>query len=245
MSIGIPITPPDELEYPSSDGEPMAETDLHAEAMMAAFATLKEHFAERSDVAHGIDMLHYFEKGNPRARFAPDVWIAIGAPKRLRRVYKYWEEPVPPSFVLEVSSRGTWVEDHGNKKAICARLGIPEYFLFDPEAEYLSPVLQGFRLVSGQYEPIPPDADGFIESAALGLRLRSEGERIRFFDSSGKPLAHFDELGRRLDAAEAEKREAEARRQEAEARREEAEARERAATAELERLKALLDASKK
>ena len=201
MSLGIPVTPPDELEYPSSDGQPMAETELHAKAMMAAFATLERHFANRSDVAHGIDMLHYYEKGNAKARFAPDVWVAIGAPKRVRRTYKYWEEPVAPTFVLEVSSRGTWLEDHGNKKALCARLGIFEYFLFDPEAEYLNPVLQGFRLVAGQYESIEPDADGNLESHALGLTLRSEGERIRFLDSNGVPLSHYDELGKQLNEA--------------------------------------------
>jgi Uma2 family endonuclease len=244
MSFGIPVTPPDELEYPSSDGQPMAETELHAEAMVAAYATLKAHFVDRSDVAHGIDMLQYYEKGNPAARFAPDVWVAIGAPKRVRRVYKYWEEPAPPTFVLEVSSRGTWVEDHGNKKAICARLGVLEYFLFDPEAEYLNPVLQGFRLVAGQYERIEPNADGNLESHALGLELRSEGERIRFLDSNGLPLAHYDELADQLNEAEVRRKEAEARRKEAEARRKEAEAGRsevaselEAARAEIERLK--------
>lgn len=205
----------------------MAETELHAEAMWVAYATLKSVFAERSDVARGIDMLHYYEKGNPAARFAPDVWVAIGAPKRVRRTYKYWEEPVPPTFVLEVSSRGTWLEDHGNKKALCASLGILEYFLFDPEGEYLDPVLQGFRLVDGQYERIA-SSDGLIESHALGLRLRSEGAHIRFYDSSGAALAHYTEIGER-----------------AEARAKGAEARASAAEVEVERLKRELAAAKK
>jgi Uma2 family endonuclease len=230
MSLGIPVTPPDELEYPSSDGQPMAETQLHGEAMVAAHQALKRYFAERGDVQIGIDNLLYYEKGNSAARFAPDVYVAIGAEKRTRRVYKLWEEPVPPSFVLEVSSRGTRLADHGVKKALCERLGIQDYFLFDPEAEYLDPVLQGFTLVSGTYQRVIPLADGSLESNALGLRLRAEGELVRFFDQSG-PLPQTDEIVARVS--------------EADARRNEAEARARAAEEELARVKAALDATKK
>lgn len=62
------------------------------------------------------------------------MFVVFGVPKRQRRVYKLWEEGARPAFVLELSSRGTWVEDAGNKKALCARFGVQEYFLFDPEA---------------------------------------------------------------------------------------------------------------
>jgi Uma2 family endonuclease len=244
MTFGIPVTPPDELEYPSSDGQPMAETQLHGEAMVAAHQALKRYFAKRGDVQIGIDNLVYYEKGNSAARFAPDVYVAIGAEKRTRRVYKLWEEPVPPSFVLEVSSRGTWLADHGIKKALCERLGITDYFLFDPEAEYLDPVLQGFSLVSGSYQRVIPSADGSLESKALGLRLRAEGELVRFFDQNG-PLPQTDEIVARVSEADARRTDAEARRADAEARRADAEARARAAEEELARFKASLDSAKK
>jgi Uma2 family endonuclease len=203
MSFGVPVSTPDELEYPSSDGQPMAETELHGDAMVAAHQALKRYFADRDDVQIGIDNLVYYEKGNSAARFAPDVYVAVGAPKRKRRVYKLWEEPVPPSFVLEVSSRSTWLADHGTKKALCERLGITDYFLFDPESEYLDPVLQGFSLSNGQYERLLPGTDGALESRALGLRLRAEGPLVRFLAAHG-PLPQTDEIVERAKEAEAE-----------------------------------------
>lgn len=61
------------------------------------------------------------------ARARDVLWIAI---------YKLWEEGGRvPVFVMEVSSRKTWLEDIGNKKALCARLGVADYFLFDPEED--------------------------------------------------------------------------------------------------------------
>lgn len=243
MSFGIPVIPPDELEYPSSDGQPMAETELHGEAMVAAHQVLKRYFAARADVQIGMDNLLYYEKGNSAARFAPDVYVAVGAPKRRRRVYKLWEEPVPPSFVLEVSSKGTWLADHGTKKALCERLSIEDYFLFDPESEYLNPVLQGFSLVNGLYQRIPLATDGTLESRALGLRLRAEDALVRFFDASG-PLRQTDEIIAESNRADARVNEAAARASEAAARASKAEDRAQAAEAELARLRALLEMEK-
>ncbi len=251
MTLGIPATPREELEYPSSDGEPMAETPIHGEAMVAAMQDLARFFEARQDVAVGMNMLFYYEKGNSKARFAPDVYVAIGARKRLRRTYKTWEEPVPPTVVFEMSSRGTWLEDAGNKKTLCARLGVAEYFLFDPEGEYLEPPLQGFRLSAGHYEPIVEAPDGSLESRALELRLRTDGELIRFMDGAGEPLPHTKELvqsaraaeakleaaASELEAAVSKRKEAETKRTEAEKKLAQLEARALAAEAELERLR--------
>lgn len=210
----------------------MAETSVHAEAMADSFFVLDRWFRERSDVNVGMNLLFYYEQGNPGARFSPDVYVSIGAPKGPRRVYKLWEEPVPPTVVFEMSSRGTWVEDAGNKKALCASFGVAEYFLFDPQADYLDPPLQGFRLTDGAYLPIPPDEHGVLRSTALGLGLRAEIPRLRFIDLRTDTRVPFSsELGEEL-LDERDLRMA------AEARAHSAEARARAAEAELVRLRA-------
>jgi Uma2 family endonuclease len=204
MALGIPALDPDEIEYPSSDGQPLAETSVHAEAMAQAFFVLDRFFKDRADVNVGMNLLFYYEKGNAAARFSPDVYVSVGAPKGPRRVYKIWEEPVPPTFVLEVSSRGTWLEDSGNKQALCASLGVREYFLFDPEADYLDPPLQGYRLEGKHYVPIAADATGALFSAALGVLLQPELPLLRFLDarSSGR-LPFHDELHDRIELEEA------------------------------------------
>lgn len=216
----------------------MAETSVHAEAMAASFFVLARHFESRADVNVGMNLLFYYEQGNPGARFSPDVYVSIGAPKGPRRVYKLWEEPVPPTFVLELSSRGTWLEDTGNKQALCAKLGVQEYFLFDPEADYLNPPLQGFRLAGKRYAPIAPDPHGTLRSETLGLELRAEVPHLRFIDANaGTPLLFPSEIQGALAQAEARSAALEATTAALEARSAALEARSAALEAELGRLR--------
>jgi Uma2 family endonuclease len=247
------------VEYPETDGEPMAETDLHRDEMFDAIAALKHRYRNDPMTYVAGNLLIYYEEGNPAARFAPDVFVVFGVPKRRRRIYKLWQERRAPAFVLEVTSRGTRLEDKGNKRELCAELGVLEYFLYDPEADYLKPPLQGFRLVAGSYEPIFPEAKGMLRSEALGLKLILEEERLRFIDgATGAPLLHVEEREARADEAEQararaeqekrararaeqEKREAEQAKQHAEQAKEQAEQRAAAAEVEIARLRALLE----
>jgi Uma2 family endonuclease len=193
------------VDYPESDGEPMAETDLHLEEMIALIAILQNRFRDAPDVYVAGDNFIYYEEGNPDARFSPDVYVVFGVAKRLRRIYKLWEEGRAPAFVLEVSSRKTWPEDEGNKKAICARLGVAEYFLYDPEGDYLEPPLQGFRLAKRAYAPIQPDEQQAVTSQTLGLKFLLENGRLQAIDSaSGERLLRPREAYAALREAEAE-----------------------------------------
>lgn len=210
VTTGIPSLGRDELEYPSRDGRPMAETDAHRDELIAALDALKARYADRDDVYVAGDLLVYYEEGNPKARFAPDVFVVFGVPKHQRRVYKLWEEGVAPAFVLELTSKGTWLEDAGNKKALCARFGVQEYFLFDPEADYLDPPLQGFRLTGGELRRIEPDENGAFESRTLGLFLQLEKLRLVLTDvRTGERLLRREELERARKDAEARARAAE------------------------------------
>jgi len=233
------IPPPGEaIDYPSSDGLPMGETDIHRDEMASAIFVLADRFRGQNDVYVAGNLLVYYEEGNPKARFSPDVFVIRGVPNRQRRVYKLWEEQQAPGFVLEVSSRGTWLEDFGNKKALCARLGVAEYFLYDPEADYLHPSLQGFRLDGGEYRHIRPGSGGGLRSKALGLILRLDGLRLRFFDAqTGARLPRPEELARAIEASDRARVEADRARAEADRARAEAEARLAAAEAELEKLR--------
>ena len=57
------------------------------------------------------------------------------------------------------------------------RVGVREYFLFDPEGVSLHPALQGYRLGDdGDYHRLEPDADGVFEAQTLGLELWLDDE---------------------------------------------------------------------
>ena len=182
----IPTGSSTEIEYPSSDGQPMSENQWQLDAMIDAINVLTTHFADCPGVYVSGDLLIYYEEGNPGARVAPDVFVVVGAPKHLRMNYKLWEEPGPPDFVLEVvASAGTRREAQGPKRALYARLGIREYWFFDPVGGYLAPPLQGFRLHGGDYHPLPARPVGgapVLRSDALRLELRLENEKLRFHD---------------------------------------------------------------
>lgn len=166
--------------YPESDEEPMAETDEHRDWMVALIEMLKEWFRDRQDVYVSGNIFVYYEKGRPSAVFSPDAFVVIGVPKKKRRTYKTWlEGGKVPDVVFEVSSESTSAEDEGSKKALCRRLGIKEYFLYDPDGEYLDPKLQGYQLVNGKYLSMPFERETGFYSEKLGLYLRLEGNNLR------------------------------------------------------------------
>jgi Uma2 family endonuclease len=157
-------------------------------------------------------MLLYYEEGNPSACVAPDVFVVQGVAKGERRTYRLWDEGQPPAVVFEITSRGSRLEDLGTKRAIYAMLGVREYFLYDPLGEYLRPALQGYQLLEGEYQRIPPDAEGGLVSRVLGLDLRMVNGRLRVFNpATGERLLTPAEalMARRVADARAAQAEAE------------------------------------
>jgi len=193
------------VEYPDSDGRPIAETDRHSSELIDLVIRLKARYRADPNVYVTSSMFVYYEEGNPRSMLAPDVMVVFGVPKRERRVYLLWEEGEAPSVVFELSSRATWREDQRNKKALCARLGVSEYYLCDPAYEYLRPPLQGFRLAGDSYVPMVPTADGSLHSERLGLALALEAGQIRMTDlATGETLPTSAEMASEVARLRAE-----------------------------------------
>jgi Uma2 family endonuclease len=208
-----------EMEYPSSDGQPMAESPEHQEVMIDLIGGLIDRYAETPDVWAGGNVFLYYEKGNPKARVSPDVLMAKGVVKqKSRSSYLLWNEG-PPSLIVEVTSLKTWRRDTGFKKSLYQRIGTEEYVLFDPLGEYLRPPLQGYRLLRGLYQPIPLEPDGSLLSRTTGLRLKREGYCLRMVDViTGEILPWRKELKARAAKAEARAAEEAAARQAADVR---------------------------
>ena len=213
------------IDYPDSDGLPMAENESQFWPILYVGAALDHHFQVHDDVYVVGNLLLYYQEGNPREgdfgkSVSPDLMVVLGAPKHVRSSYRLWEEPKAPDFVLEIASESTYRVDQVSKRAIYAGIGVSEYWQVDPVGSYLRPPLQGFRLVGGRYESIPhaEGVDGTLRagSAVLGLELRLNPaaplrDVFRLYDPvRGEPL-------RSLREAEQEREEAEARREHAEA----------------------------
>jgi len=168
---------------PDSDDIQMGETDFHALAVIWLREALEDYFADRSDVYIASNLFLYYQKGRYRYHRDPDVLVALGVGKHQRRSFRTWEEKTVPRVVFEIASERTWRRDLDDKPEVYAGIGIPEYFLFDPEGLYLDPVLHGFHLTGGRkYCRTRLPRDGSLTSRELGLRLVPEGGMLRLID---------------------------------------------------------------
>jgi Uma2 family endonuclease len=220
--------PAREIEYPTGDGKPMAETDIHRDDMIDMIQTLKDHFARARKVYVSGNLLMYYREGDRRKRVAPDVFLVRGVKKHDRDHYLVWKEGRAPDFVTEITSKSTKGEDQKKKSELYREiLRVSEYFKFDPKGEYLDPPLQGYRLVGGDYVRIEP-VEGRLPSAVLGLCLKRDRTKLRLLDPT-----RFQRVPTRLDALEAAERRADEERQRAET----AEATRRSLVEEIDRLR--------
>ena len=208
----------------------MGETPIHRRNIAHTIEMLDAWYAAEPMVYVSGNMFLYYIPGDRYASVVPDVFVVKGIPKLPeRRVFLTWHEGKGPDMIIEFTSASSREEDMVDKVDLYQdKLQVPEYFVFDPEADYLDPPLQGFRLTAGQYQPIKP-IDGRLPSEVLGLHLERQNTQLRLYDPASKrwmPTPQ-EETEARIQAEIARQREAEARRQ---------------AEAEIERLRRELDA---
>src|SRR5215470_4412355 len=191
--------------YPESDGSPMAETDLHRNLILEIVFALSHFFRNDPNVYVSGNLFIYYVKGDSRKNVAPDVFFVRGVPKGDRRVYYLWEEGVAPQVVFEISSQHTFKDDVFKKFHTYQKLGVREYFIFDPTSDYIkdSPLI-GFRLEDREYVEMELE-NGRLHSDELGLDLVIVENTLRLFDpGAGKFLMTPDEEAEARIRAEAE-----------------------------------------
>lgn len=182
------------LFYPSSDDRPVAETYWHLYALLVTLEVLKQYLRGRQATVLGNQFLYYAE-GFPKLRVAPDVMVIFEVEPGGRDNYKIWEEKQVPVAIFEMTSKSTRHEDTVEKKTLYERLGVREYWLFDPKGEWIKSQLLGYRLQGGRYQPI---ADS--RSEPLQLRLQVEGQLIGFYrEDTGEKLLMPQELADALE----------------------------------------------
>ena len=182
-----------ELFYPTSDGEPVAETYDHLYAILIILEVLRQYLKGRQATVLGNQFLYYLE-GEPEKRTAPDIMVIFDVAPGGRDSYKIWEEGSTPKVVFEITSPSTKNEDKKRKKDLYQEMGIEEYWLFDPKGQWIKSQLLGYRLKNGVYEEIKDN-----RSEPLKLELKVEGKLIGFYrEDTGEKLLIPDELAENL-----------------------------------------------
>lgn len=163
-----------EIYYPSSDGEPLAESDLQFNPLTETVHVLRRRYRNRDDVYVAGNMLMYYRMNDNGTRVAPDVFVVFGVENYPRNSYIIWREGgKSPDFVMEIASPSTYVRDMTEKREIYAGFGVTEYWRFDPTGDLFTPALEGERLVNGEYEAVAStvDATGIQRSYSAVLEL--------------------------------------------------------------------------
>lgn len=174
---------PDEdgVYYPDTDETVMPEGVLHFLLSVRLVSALLAFFSARNDVKVFGNVMFYYEKGNVKKVVSPDVMICFGLETMPLRVYKLWEEKAVPAVIIEFASESTWFKDVSTKIALYQKLGVAEYFVFDPEYKNLPQPLVSFRLIDGVFVE-REIVDNRIYCEALKLELVDTAETLRLFD---------------------------------------------------------------
>lgn len=186
------------IDYPTSDGHPMAENTLQFQWIVTIKEGLEALLRHTPAVFVAGDLLWYPVQGNNRLRRAPDAMVAFGRPKGYRGAYLQWEEDdIPPQVVFEVLSPGNTAREMQDKFKFYDQYGVEEYYVYDPHSHQLN----GWQRQKGQLTAIEP-MTGWV-SPRLGIRFEvTPDDGLTIYDPDGQPFLTYVELAVDRDQAQ-------------------------------------------
>lgn len=182
------------VEYPDSDGHPMADNTEQFRWIVIIKENLELLFADDPHVFVAGDLLWYPVQGNNTIRQAPDVLVAIGRPKGDRGSYRQWEEAdIAPQVVLEILSPGNRFGEMLRKLTFYERYGVEEYYIYDPDKLELT----GLQRQDEDLKIIE-EMDGWV-SPRLQIRFQMRADTLEIYQPNGQPFLTYRELGQQLE----------------------------------------------
>lgn len=165
----------------------MGETSLHATLIHYLSTVLNWLFREQACSIY--ENLNFYQTTNYKEYpLAPDLAIIIGVPFEHVRSWTVGITGPAPQVVFEILSEETWKKDVYEKPWKYARMGVQEYFAFDPYSPPISRAtsrrLFGWRLdgQSREMAAMTPNANGWLWSEQLQCWLTLEGNDLLLYD---------------------------------------------------------------
>ncbi len=167
------------------------ESMLQAEPIDESGHLLRDHFSGQPGTLVDTGGYVFYDPNDlTRRRVRPDVYIVFDVDRESvlgRQGYIIDEAGKPPDFALEIASPTTYRTDLRVKPGRYARIGIGEYWRFDPSGgDYYGYPLAGDILADGAYLPIEltTEPDGMVwgYSPALDLCLCVKDRRLLYYD---------------------------------------------------------------
>ena len=184
------IKPNHEIIFPKGEfwsDEPPLETYLHLTQIILLLKSLEWLWQDREDYFAAGNLTIYYSPNQKKSEDfrGPDFFIVLGTKwNQKRKSWVVWEEEGKyPNVIIEILSDSTATTDRGEKKQIYQdTFRTPDYFWFDP----YTLEFQGFTLISGQYQPIEPNEQGWLWSEQLQLYLGIYEDKLRYFTLEGE-----------------------------------------------------------
>jgi Uma2 family endonuclease len=192
----------DGLHYPCEEERKVPLSGDAIRLILYLYAALRRLLYPRYELVYvAADQFIYYVPHDPKRNVAPDVWVCYGVPKEPeRQVFRTWEEGATPSFVVEVSSGESRVEDRGRKFDLYRDvLRCQEYLIYDEDLKEL--LL--YRREGEAFELAPPAPDGRLYSQEVQAWFGPEpGLLVRIYDRDGRPVADMQELYEQAEGAD-------------------------------------------
>lgn len=178
-----------EIIYPSSDGQPMAESTIQYELIVKIKEGCESLFKDDPNVFVAADLLWYPVEGRIDISQAPDTMVIFGRPKGDRPSYiQYREDNIGPQVVFEIRSHNDTQTKMNRKVSFYQRYGVDEYYVYDPEKNEL----EGWQRIEGILEVIEP-MEGWI-SPRLGVRFELGEDGLEIYRPNGEKFLSYAEL---------------------------------------------------
>ena len=193
------LSPPQEIIYPDSDGEPMADNTRQFQWIVTIQGGLAALYENDPQVFVAGDLLWYPVEGNPAIRAAPDALVVFGRPKGHRGSYQQWrEDHIPPQVVFEVLSPGNRPAEFAGKLLFYENYGVEECYVYDPDRG----TLNGWHGTDGHWQPIAVMC-GWV-SPRLGVKFDLAGSELVLTGPDGAAFADYVTLHQQREAARQE-----------------------------------------
>ena len=199
-----------QIDYPDSDGQPMADNTKQFRWIVVIKENLELLFVNQPEVFVAGDLLWYPVEGDNAIRQAPDVMVVVGRPKGDRGSYRQWQEGnLAPQVVFEILSPGNRYGEMLRKLGFYDRHRVEEYYIYDPDKLELTGLLRGeqglevieeingwvsprlqirFQITDEGLEIYRPDGQRFLTYSELGLELEQERSRVQVLESKLREL---------------------------------------------------------
>lgn len=194
--IPIPHIDP-EVEYPESDGKPMADNTEQYQWLVKIKENLEIWYANIPDVFIAGDLFWYPVRNRKiTGPNAPDVMVVFGRPKGKRGSYRQWEEDdIPPQVVFEIRSPSNTEDEMERKLKFYQKYGVEEYYLYDPATNQLEGWLR-----EGERLRTIPQIDGWV-SPRMGIRFELKETELEIYRPDGRRFLTSVELEQRAEDA--------------------------------------------